>query len=146
MSGSNVVGVLARVFVDDLDGAVDFYTSLTGVAAQRFSFQDVELAWVGNFLLLAGDASVYGDRTATVLVHSLAPVIRDLASYDGAIIEGPTAGPNGRRLIARHPDGSVFEYIEEAGHPAPFIPGTPDDFTSVRRTSHSATQHHPTGH
>ncbi|WP_265446651.1 VOC family protein [Flexivirga meconopsidis] len=118
MTTGNVVGVLARVFVEDLDSAVDFYTSITGGAAQRFSFRDVELARVGDFLLLAGDASAYGDRTATVLVRSLEPVIRDLATYDGAVVEGPTPGPNGRRLIARHPDGSVFEYIEEIHPPS----------------------------
>ena len=27
-------------------------------------------------------------------------------------IEGPAPAPNGARLIARHPDGSVFEYLE----------------------------------
>lgn len=30
-------------------------------------------------------------------------------------VEGPAAAPNGDRMVARHPDGSVFEYIETAG-------------------------------
>ena len=32
----------------------------------------------------------------------------------GDVLEGPSPAPNGDRLIARHPDGSVFEYIETA--------------------------------
>ena len=30
----------------------------------------------------------------------------------GQLLEGPAPAPNGDRLIARHPDGAVFEYIE----------------------------------
>ena len=31
------------------------------------------------------------------------------------VVEGPAPAPNGARLIARHPDGAVFEYIETGG-------------------------------
>ncbi len=110
---SNIVGVLARVFVDDLDAAVPFYRRLAGGQEPvRFGFRSVELARVGPFLLLSGDIAAYRDRVATLLVHDLAPVISELERSGGTIVEGPSPAPNGRRLITRHPDGSVFEYIE----------------------------------
>jgi predicted enzyme related to lactoylglutathione lyase len=108
----NITGVLARVFVTDLDAAVPLYQELAGAGAERFEFRDVELAKVGPFLLLAGNTAAYRDRTATIQVASLAPVLAALKSAGGEIVEGPARAPNGARLIARHPDGAVFEYIE----------------------------------
>jgi predicted enzyme related to lactoylglutathione lyase len=63
----NIIGVLARVFVEDIDAALE-----------------------------------------------LDPVISGVERTGGQILEGPSPAPNGRRLIAHHPDGSVFEYIESA--------------------------------
>ena len=114
---SNIGKILARVFVPDLDAAIPLYEELAQARAERFGFRDVELARVGPFLLLAGNTSAYRDRTATVQVASLAPVLAALKAAGGEVVEGPAAAPNGARLIARHPDGAVFEYIEtsEAG-------------------------------
>jgi hypothetical protein len=39
-------------------------------------------------------------------------VLTALQAAGGEIAEGPAPAPNGARLIARHPDGTVFEYIE----------------------------------
>ena len=109
---SNIGKVLARVFVSDLDAAVPLYEELAQARAEKFGFRDVELARVGPFLLLAGNTAAYRDRTATIQVASLAPVLGALKSAGGEIVEGPAPAPNGTRLIARHPDGAVFEYIE----------------------------------
>jgi predicted enzyme related to lactoylglutathione lyase len=113
----NISEVLARVFVPDLDAAIPLYEELAQARAEKFGFRDVELARVGPFLLLAGNTAAYRDRTATISVASLAPVLAALESAGGEVIEGPAPAPNGARLIARHPDGAVFEYIEtgEAG-------------------------------
>jgi predicted enzyme related to lactoylglutathione lyase len=112
---ANINGVLARVFVPDLAAAIPLYRELAQVTAvNRFSFRDVELAQVGPFLLLAGNTAAYRDRVATILVSDLAPVMAALAASGGQLIEGPSSAPNGARLIARHPDGSVFEYIQTA--------------------------------
>ncbi len=111
---ANVKGVLARVFVPDLDAAIPLYQALAQVTTvSRFSFRDVELAQVGSFLLLAGYTAAYRDRVATVLVSQLEPVIAAIENAGGQIVEGPSPAPNGYRLIARHPDGSVFEYIQQ---------------------------------
>ncbi|BDD82396.1 hypothetical protein TPB0596_21590 [Tsukamurella pulmonis] len=107
-----ITRVLTRVFVDDLDRALPLYEELARETAHRFDFRDVRLARVGPFLLLAGDTDAYRDRTATVEVSDLTPVLRALADAGAEIVEGPSPAPNGDRLIARHPDGAVFEYIE----------------------------------
>ena len=118
MTSPNILGVLARVFVDDIDDALPVYRALADDAEpHHFSFRDVRLARIGPFLLLSGDTANYRDRAATILVHSLDPVLSVLDAHGGEIIDGPSTAPNGRRLIARHQDGAVFEYIEsrEAG-------------------------------
>jgi catechol 2,3-dioxygenase-like lactoylglutathione lyase family enzyme len=110
---SNVRAVLARVVVPDLDAALPLYQELAGATeVRRFNFRDVQLAQVGPFLLLAGNTAPYQDRAATLLVESLTPVLAALDAAGGDIVEGPSPAPNGARLIARHPDGAVFEYIE----------------------------------
>ena len=109
----NIIGVLVRVFVEDLAAALPVYCELAGGAEPvRFGFREVDLARVGPFLLLSGNNSAYRDRVATVLVRSLDPVLAALAAHGGQVVEDPLLSPNGRRLVARHGDGSVFEYIE----------------------------------
>jgi len=109
----NIIGVLARVFVEDLEAALPIYCELAGGQEPvRFGFGEVDLTRVGPFLLLSGNTAGYRDRVATLLVRSLDPVLDALAENGGQVVDGPAKGPNGRRLIARHGDGSVFEYIE----------------------------------
>ena len=110
---ANIIGVLARVFVEDLAAATPIYRELAGGEEPvRFGFREVDMTRVGPFLLLSGNTSAYRDRVATVLVRSLETVRAALKEHGGQELEGPTDSPKGRRLIARHPDGSVFEYIE----------------------------------
>jgi hypothetical protein len=110
---SRIRAVLARVFVDDLEAAIPLYQQLAQAEqVARFGFGDVQLAQVGPFLLLSGNTAAYRDRVATILVTELAPVIAAIQAAGGAVLEGPAPAPNGDRMIARHPDGSVFEYIE----------------------------------
>jgi hypothetical protein len=62
--------VSARVIVPDLDAALPLYQALAGVTeVRRFSFRDVELAWVGPFLLLSGDTERYRDRESPTRCH-----------------------------------------------------------------------------
>ncbi|GAA2532522.1 hypothetical protein [Winogradskya humida] len=107
--------ILARVFVDDLDRALPTYVNLSGGAEPRiFEFRAVRLAWIGSFLLLQvpPDQRAAYDRVATVLVENIKLAQSIVESGGGAVLEGPADGPNGPRMIARHADGSVFEYIQ----------------------------------
>lgn len=115
---ARVEQVLARVYVDDLEAALPLYERLAGGAPkQRFSFRAIELAWVGPFLLLAGphgDLAPFRDRAATVLVDDIDAVANEITAAGGELLEGPGPAPNGSRLIARHPDSTVFEYLHIA--------------------------------
>lgn len=109
---SNIAKILARVVVDDLDKAIPLYEGLSGAEATKFSHGTVNLASVGPFLLLAAEgAEGYTDRNATILVGDLATVLREIDKVGGEILIAPMSGPNGERMVAKHPDGSVFEYI-----------------------------------
>ena len=115
---TNINGVLARVFVSGPDAAVPLYQELAGIAdVSHFTFRDVQLAQAGPFSLLAGNAAAYRDRVATILAGQLGPVITAIGNARGQIVENPSTAPDGARLIARHPDGSVFEYTENGGRP-----------------------------
>lgn len=109
--------VLARLFVDDLDAALPTYEALAGAEdTRRFAFQDVRLAWVGPFLLLQvppGQRSRY-ERVATLLVDDIDSARAVVERHGGTVLEGPADAPNGPRMIARHADGAVFEYIQIA--------------------------------
>ncbi len=107
-----ITGVILRHRVDDLAEAVPFYRALTGEPAHRFTFSGVELAAVGPFLLFTpgADAGRAAEVSATVTVDDLPSTERLLTSLGAQIIAPAAATPNGHRLIARHPDGAVFEY------------------------------------
>lgn len=107
--------VLARVFVDDIDRAVPTYVQLSGGAApHRFEFRDVRLARVGSFLLLQTPAErrAHYERVATLMVDDIAAARTVVEAGGGTVLEGPDDAPNGPRMIVRHGDGAVFEYIQ----------------------------------
>ena len=110
-----VDAVLARVSVDDIDRALPLYQALSGTdRVVRFSFEDVDLAWVGDFLLLSGppESSAGYQRVATLIVSDIGAAATAVVAHGGTVLEGPAGAPNGPRMIARHGDGAVFEYIE----------------------------------
>lgn len=110
-----VTAVLARIYVDDLPAALPLYERLAAQAApHRFGFRGLRLATVGRFLLIEGADDAVRSRTATLVVSDIDAVAEVVSDGGGALLEGPAAGPNGRRLIARHPDGSVVEYLQLA--------------------------------
>jgi len=108
----NIRAVIADVEVEDLEAAIPFCRELAGgVDVRRFPHRDLELASVGPFPLYAGPLEKYVSQTATVIVGSLDPVLRALSKAGGEVLEGPEEVPNGTRILARHPDGSAFEYM-----------------------------------
>src|SRR5882757_445988 len=93
---SNIRAMVANVEVKDLEAAIPLYRELAGdVEVRRFPYLDLELALVGPFLLYAGPLEKYVSQTA-----------------GGELLEAPNEVPNGTRIVARHPDGAVFEYMQ----------------------------------
>jgi len=109
---SNIRAMIANVEVESLEDAIPLYRELAGdVDVRRFPYRELEVALVGPFLLYAGPLEKYVSQTATVLVDSLDPVLDALGKAGAEILEAPNEVPNGTRIVARHPDGSVFEYM-----------------------------------
>ncbi|RZU36581.1 putative enzyme related to lactoylglutathione lyase [Streptomyces sp. BK022] len=109
----NITAMVANVEVDDLEAAIPLYRDLAGGAeARRFTYKELHVAKVGPFLLYAGPLEKYTSQTATVLVHDLGPVLEALAKAGADILEEVNEVPNGTRIVARHPDGAVFEYMK----------------------------------
>jgi hypothetical protein len=109
---SNIRAMIANVEVENLEEAIPLYQDLAGDAeVRRFPYRELELALVGPFLLYSGPHERYLSQNGTVLVDSLTPVLDSLAKAGAEILEAPNEVPNGTRILARHPDGSVFEYM-----------------------------------
>ncbi|MGO4759716.1 VOC family protein, partial [Streptomyces sp. 2MCAF27] len=87
----------------------------TGAEALRFQRGGVAVAAVGCFFLMSGpeaELSILRKVTATLAVTDVAEAVADLKAVGAEIIAGPLPTPIGRNLVARHPDGSVFEYVD----------------------------------
>ncbi|MFF9813453.1 VOC family protein [Streptomyces sp. NPDC014006] len=110
-----IQGASLRVCVDDLDTAIPFYERLAGGRALRFERGGVQVAAIGCFLLMSGPAAeieVLRKVAATIAVADVDEAHTVLAELGAEIVAGPVPTPAGRNLIARHPDGAVYEYMD----------------------------------
>ncbi|MFF9488973.1 MULTISPECIES: VOC family protein [unclassified Streptomyces] len=110
-----ILGATLRVCVDDIETAIPFYERLAGGRALRFERGGVQVAAVGCFLLMSGPAAeldVLRRVAATLAVKDVEETGRVLAEMGADILAGPLPTPVGRNLIARHPDGAVYEYAD----------------------------------
>lgn len=111
--------VLIRVFVPPgtLDASVDFYERLQGVRMDgRFAYPeaDLALAMVGAFLIIEGDDAAlapYRSTTGTLIVDDVRPYYDRLAAAGAEIVSPLKRVPTGTGFNARHPDGTVVEYV-----------------------------------
>ncbi|UNO39231.1 VOC family protein [Streptomyces sp. MST-110588] len=121
----DILGTSLRVCVDDLDSAIAVYERLTGAQAMRFRHGGVSVAAVGCFFLMSGpeqQMAVLRRITATLAVEDVDEAVADLTAVGAQIVAGPLPSPIGRNVIARHPDGSVFEYVDRKAAKAPASP------------------------
>ncbi|MEU7576955.1 VOC family protein [Streptomyces sp. NPDC041068] len=110
-----ILGTTLRICVEDLESSVAFYERLAGGKAMRFERGGVSVAAVGCFLLMSGPAKeldVLRKISATIAVQDVDEADAVLKSSGAQIIAGPLPTPAGRSLMALHPDGSVFEYVD----------------------------------
>ncbi|MEV7391412.1 MULTISPECIES: VOC family protein [Streptomyces] len=111
-----ILGASLRICVDDLDTAIPFYERLSGGRALRFERGGVQVAAVGSFLLMSGpeaELEVLRKVAATIAVKDVEAAHRLLGDLGATIIAGPVPTPVGRNLLAMHPDGSIFEYVDQ---------------------------------
>ncbi|MFE9699750.1 VOC family protein [Streptomyces sp. NPDC006270] len=110
-----ILGTTLRICVDDLETSVVFYEGLTGTSALRFERGGVSVAAIGCFLLMSGpepELEVLRKVGATIAVKDVDEANAALTRAGARVIAGPVPTPVGRNLIALHPDGSVFEYVD----------------------------------
>ncbi|MFJ7136707.1 VOC family protein [Streptomyces fungicidicus] len=112
-----ILGATLRVCVDDIESAIPFYERLAGGSALRFERGGVQVAAVGCFLLMSGPATeldVLRKVAATIAVKDVEETRQVLAEMGADILAGPLPSPAGRNLLARHPDGAVYEYVDRS--------------------------------
>ncbi|GAB2742561.1 VOC family protein [Kitasatospora kifunensis] len=111
-----VLKTYARLWPTELDLALPLFTELTGRPVDlRVAFGDLELATVGDFLLIAGPPEAqlpFRRQTATVVVDDLDAARATLIDHGASELTEELTGPTGRYLFARHADGSEAEYVE----------------------------------
>jgi uncharacterized glyoxalase superfamily protein PhnB len=116
-SGLAAPRVLIRVFLEPgaLDAGIAFYEKLQEAAVDgRFSFGDLRLATVGAFLLIEGaeeELRPYRSTTGTLLVADVGPYYERLVAAGAEIVVPLQKVPTGAGFNARHPDGTVVEYV-----------------------------------
>ena len=111
----DILGATLRICVDDLETPVPFYERLAGGRALRFERGGVQVAAVGCFLLMSGpeaEIEVLRKVAATIAVKDVEEAHRVLTELGAHIVAGPVATPVGRNLIAMHPDGAIYEYVD----------------------------------
>ncbi|MFD1663058.1 VOC family protein [Streptomyces caeni] len=111
----DILGATLRICVDDLEASVPFYEKLAGGPALRFERGGVSVAAVGCFLLMSGPESeleILRSIAATIAVTDVDEAHQVLTDSGARVLAGPVETPAGRNLIAVHPDGSVYEYVD----------------------------------
>ena len=111
--------VLIRVFVPpgELGQSIDFYERLQETSADaKFAFPEKELALavVGGFLIIEGSEQAlapFRSTTGTLLVADVQPYYDRLVAAGAEIIFPLQQVPTGAAFNARHPDGTVVEYV-----------------------------------
>ncbi|MFI9816098.1 VOC family protein [Saccharothrix variisporea] len=117
--------VYIRAFVPPggLADAIGFYERLQDVEVDlRFDYPEkgLSLATVGAFLLIEGDAETttpYRATHGTLLVNDVTTYLTRLEAEGATITDPPVDVPTGVGFTARHPDGTVVEYVHHRPQP-----------------------------
>jgi catechol 2,3-dioxygenase-like lactoylglutathione lyase family enzyme len=123
-----------RYLVDDVQAAVDFYTTHLGFTLRTSAasaFADVVRGPLR--LLLSGpassgaratpdDAATAGRNRIHLIVEDLDAEIDRLRSAGVSFRSDVVAGPGGRQILLTDPAGNLIELFEPAGRPATTTP------------------------
>ncbi|MFE0474916.1 MULTISPECIES: glyoxalase [Streptomyces] len=111
-----ILKTYARLWADDLSTTLPLLERLTGTRPDlHFAFDEIELAAIGDFLVIAGPAEErarYAHATATVIVSDLDQARAALEEAGAEITTEEATSATGRFLYARHRGGVEAEYVE----------------------------------
>ena len=111
-----ILKTYARLFVGSLDESLPFLERLVGRPADlRFAFPPLELAAIGDFLVIAGPAEEvekHRHETGPLIVTDLNEAEALVLESGGTIIQPWQEVPTGANFYARHADGAVVEYVQ----------------------------------
>ncbi|WP_327232694.1 hypothetical protein OG349_00825 [Streptomyces sp. NBC_01317] len=119
-SGLTAPRVFVRVYTGPgtLESVTAFYERLLGTERDMwFTFPEkrLALATVGAFLLVEGTAETlepFRATDGTLLVDSAHAYLERLTAEGAEILDPLSKVPTGSGFTARHPDGTVVEYVE----------------------------------
>lgn len=129
-----VLNILVRrcLPLDRFDEAVAFHETLIGQTARlRFDYPEyqLKLAQVASILFIAGTAeslAPFVATHATFFVEDIESFAAHLPKVGAEVLEPPKPVPTGWNMLARHPDGTLVEYVEHRDkHPADVLPEAP---------------------
>ena len=110
--------ILTRIYVNDINAAVDFYEKLTNEkCANRFEYKQVglEIARINDLLIIAGNDEAlqpFRNTSATFLVDSVSEYKNFLLKNGAEIIRDIQQVPTGFNMTVKHKDRVVIEYVE----------------------------------
>jgi predicted enzyme related to lactoylglutathione lyase len=116
-----VVGVSVPVLTGDIERAIPRYEALTGERVKtRFVLPErgLTIALLDSVTLIYGDEQALAplrEVRATFVVDSIVDFEAHLRSAGATILQGPTATPVGRNMLARDVEGTVLEFVEPLG-------------------------------
>ena len=107
-----------RVFTENVEQSLALLRQLVGYEADlRFAMPEdgLEIVAIGDFCLVGGTAAVLAPLRACqgpLIVDDLAAVTAALLAGGADITKPEATSPSGRYLFARHPDGTLVEYVQ----------------------------------
>lgn len=110
----NILAVVPRLYVSDLQTHLEFYKILLEQETpQEFQMNGTHVIRFTNLLLFEElNETIKNHVAATIVIDDLNEVRKLILNYNGAMITEPIQVPTGMKMIVRHPDGNVIEYIE----------------------------------
>lgn len=108
-----ILSVVPRVYVSDVAAHLDFYKKLLDAEPKAaFQVRSFDIARFDQLVLIAGADPENLRVIATILVDSIEEAKEFVTQAGGEVLVGPASVPSGIMMIASHPDGNTFEYIE----------------------------------
>ena len=110
----NILAVVPRLYVSDLQTHLEFYKILLKQEKpHEFQMNGTHVIRFTNLLLIEElNETVKNHVAATIVIDDLNEVKKLILNYNGVMITEPIQVPTGMKMIIRHPDGNIIEYIE----------------------------------